>query len=538
MEEYYGSNREYLQDCFQLVKMIERKANEASRGPVPATKKPEESDKPEQADPIEELRGRISRKAAESIRRKISIPLEELVKKHKLSEDERKILMILTYGESMCSTEYQDPKRMLNLLTLGKTEEAIKYWHYFKIDSGLYRKKIILMLPNDLAYRCYFIRIRPDKLLKILGEKSGKKPARKKTRQKLPSVSGLRQIYSGLNRYVVGQDYAKRMISVALYQHLKRIKLNEERKPADRIDKSNILIIGPTGVGKTFLCRMLANTLKLPIAFCDATQYTESGYVGADVEEMLVRLVKSAENNIRMAERGIVYIDEVDKLVRRNPGGGHFAGNKDVSGESVQQELLKLLDGEMIHYNGRHFLSPSVAMNVRNVLFIAGGAFDGLEDIIRKRMSGKRIGFETPDSSGALAEGSLLRHITTEDLINYGFTPEFVGRFHTIVPMESLTKEELVNILTEPRNAIVKQYVELFKASDIDLEIPRQALELIAEQALKRKSGARGLRAIMENLLSPMLFERMDKASQNQGKIVLEKEIVEGIAARMEEKAG
>ena len=241
MEEYYGSNREYLQDCFQLVKMIERKANEASRGPVPATKKPEESDKPEQADPIEELRGRISRKAAESIRRKISIPLEELVKKHKLSEDERKILMILTYGESMCSTEYQDPKRMLNLLTLGKTEEAIKYWHYFKIDSGLYRKKIILMLPNDLAYRCYFIRIRPDKLLKILGEKSGKKPARKKTRQKLPSVSGPRQIYSGLNRYVVGQDYAKRMISVALYQHLKRIKLNEERKPADRIDKSNIL---------------------------------------------------------------------------------------------------------------------------------------------------------------------------------------------------------------------------------------------------------------------------------------------------------
>ena len=540
MEEYYGSNKEYLQDCIKLVEMMVKEASGNARIKPVLLKTEEGAENKPQEETSAEFSARIKKTAEESIKRKIKVPLEEIAAKNGLNEDERTIMIILAYSEATYKNEYQDPKKVLELLSLGRPEKTVDFWHYFKPGSRLEKKKIILALDNDVMYRFIGIRLRPQVVLRILGQRY-KKIKIKRKRNRLPVIENPGVLYGKLNDYIIGQDSAKKMLSTAIYQHLQKIKANEKRSAVDKIEKSNIFLIGPTGVGKTYLCRNIANILSLPIAFCDATQYTESGYVGSDVEEMLVKLMKNANFDRKAAEQGIIYIDEIDKIAGSDPGGNHYAGNRDVSGASVQQELLKMLEGEEIHYGGRNFHSHPIEINVRNVLFIVSGAFVGLEKIIAKRLGvSKQIGFSAAGEKGAneTRPGSLLRYVEPEDLVKYGFLPEFVGRFPVVVAMDDLKKEDLVAIMTKPKNAIVKQYKYLFRKSGFNLEIPQETLETIAEQALQRRIGARGLRSIMESALSPMLFERLNESQPRKVNLVLEKEIVEGIVARVEEKAG
>lgn len=539
MEEYYRNNGEYLEDCFKLVRMMEHRASEypyKNFSSLPEKSTP--ADNTQQADPLSEFYKKFDDKVIDSLNNGIKLPLEEIVRKNKLNDAERVIVMILAYSEVAFRTEYQQPRRIIEVLSQGRTEKAGEFWCFFKSRSRLEKKKIIMILPNDFAYTSRAVRLHPKVLMKILGQKLEKKHANKKCFSSRLSVSSPQVIYDNLNEYVIGQDNAKRMFSLATYQHVQRIKANEKRKSIDKIEKSNILLIGPTGVGKTYLCRNIANILKVPIAFCDATQYTESGYVGADVEEMLVQLMKNSGYAKKLAERGIIYIDEIDKIARGNPGGAHYAGQRDVSGESVQQELLKMLEGEDVHYSGRPFGALPIDLNVRNILFIASGAFEGLEEIIARRMQLRQMGFTVNDDDNKMVAGfgSLLRHITSEDLVNYGFIPEFVGRFPVIITMDDLTRENLVEILTQPKNAIVKQFKNLLKESGIKLEIPQETLGWIAEQAIQRKTGARGLRAIMESILSPLLFESLNGTGQRCAKLILDREIVENMNCGIREK--
>ena len=333
-------------------------------------------------------------------------------------------------------------------------------------------------------------------------EKKDKKEEPEFTLKDIPAPH---QIKAMLDEYVIGQDYAKKVMSVAVYNHYKRVVTNTMDEI--EIDKSNMLMIGPTGSGKTYLVKTLARLLKVPLAITDATSLTEAGYIGDDVESVLSKLLQAADNDVDRAEHGIVFIDEIDKIAKKQN-----TNSRDVSGESVQQGLLKLLEGAEVEVpvgaTSKNAMVPLTTINTRNILFICGGAFPNLEGIIKKRLMKKTsIGFGADLKDRFDEEENIIAQVTNEDLREYGFIPEFIGRLPMIFTLEGLTKEMLVKILKEPKNAILKQYQKLLELDEVKLEFDEGALEAIAEQALKKKTGARALRAIIEKFMLDIMYE-------------------------------
>ena len=332
------------------------------------------------------------------------------------------------------------------------------------------------------------------------------------------------QIKAQLDEYVVGQEKAKKIISVAVYNHYKRVATNTMDEI--EIEKSNILMLGPTGCGKTYLVKTLARLLDVPLAIADATSLTEAGYIGDDIESVISKLLAAADNDVEKAERGIVFIDEIDKIAKKKN-----TNSRDVSGESVQQGLLKLLEGAEVEVpegaNSKNAMVPLTTVNTRNILFICGGAFPDLDEIIKERLRKQAsIGFQAELKDKFDKEKNILSKVTIDDIKKFGMIPEFVGRLPIICTLEGLDEEKMVQILKEPKNAILKQYQKLLELDEVKLEFNDEALSAIAKKALEKDTGARALRAIIEEFMLDIMYEI--PKDDNIGKVTITKEYIEG----------
>ena len=335
-----------------------------------------------------------------------------------------------------------------------------------------------------------------------------------------------KQLKEKLDEYIIGQDDAKKILSVAVYNHFKRIMLKDRKNSDVEIQKSNILLIGPTGSGKTLLAQTLARILNVPIAIADATTVTEAGYVGDDVENVLLKLIKAADYDIEKAQNGIIYIDEIDKIARKSE---NTSITRDVSGEGVQQALLKIVEGTVSSVppqGGRkHPNQEMLEIDTTNILFIVGGAFSGLESRIKSRFNVKQIGFDKESEKVNLDENTIFKNVLPEDLRKFGIIPELIGRFPVIAALNQLDKKALVKILVEPKNALIKQYKKFFDMEDVNLIFSDEALEEIANLALKRKIGARGLRSIVENTLLDLMYEIPSDKSIKE--VIVDKKLID-----------
>lgn len=363
----------------------------------------------------------------------------------------------------------------------------------------------------------------PEEIPKRQRVKKRKSPEEAKKTFDIKSIPAPHKIKAGLDEYVIGQEHAKKVISVGVYNHYKRVATGTMDEI--EIEKSNMLMLGPTGSGKTYLVKTLARLLDVPLAIADATSLTEAGYIGDDIESVVTKLLAAADNDVERAEQGIIFIDEIDKIAKKKN-----TSQRDVSGESVQQGMLKLLEGSDVEVpvgaNSKNAMVPLETVNTRNILFICGGAFPGLEDIIKERLNKQAsIGFRADLKDKYDNDPNILDKVTIEDIRAFGMIPEFIGRLPIIFSLQGLTKEMLVKILKEPKNAILKQYQKLLALDEVQLEFEDGALEAIAERALEKKTGARALRAIIEEIMLDIMYEI--PKDDNIGKVTITREYIE-----------
>jgi len=458
-------------------------------------------------------------------------PLARLIKKYRLNNKES-IIVFCLYDDLILGRELSRGSHLLRLISLGDPVKFIKFSKYLDLDSkllknnivktkyGIYGESIFNVFENSFMLGNLAINY-------IVGVKckGSKKHLGKRTSINSRNILSPKQIYDELSKVVIGQENAKKIISVAVYNHYKRVFDNTGK--CKNVEKSNIMLIGPTGCGKTLICKTLGKILDVPVAVVDATVFTETGYVGRNVEDMLAKLYQNSGNDLEKSQKGIIYIDEIDKIASRCIDGGHNS-NRDVSGRSVQEEMLKILEPNIIKHADKGMFNSErfPPMDTTNILFIVGGAFDGLDKIVEKRVKKASIGFR--ENNNEDKKDKLIDKIITEDLVEYGMMPELLGRIPVICVLDELTEDELVEILKNPVNGLVVQYKNLFEINNINIEFTDESLREIARQAVEKGVGARGLKKIMEDILINPMFEMFNNKGDELRKFTIDYNFVKG----------